>query len=344
MDPFDMMRRFAPKTNHELPEGLGYKLLIQPILHQRFQSAMFQIAEQHHRRRQYGQADGLLITGLSGAGKSTIIHTYCNEFPRTYEAQRTVIPVLLVPVPSSPTSRSLAAAILEAMGDRKSHVGTGPEKTTRLRELFQRCGVEMLFLDEFQHLLFAPNANAYRDVIDWLKNLLEGTHTGLVGCGLPIAEQAVKSNEQLTRRFSPVFSIKPFSQDVEDDFKEYRGILKVLETCLPLPSEVPLFEANLARRMHVASYGLLDYTIKILEGAVSAAGRAGIKSIALDVLAAGFRERVWRDVPDRLNPFHPESPLRPLDQYGEVFFQHTQLDTTGSPVAAKLGLRSKRGT
>ncbi|MBM3116411.1 TniB family NTP-binding protein [Jeongeupia naejangsanensis] len=341
MDPLDLMTRFAPTTPHGVPERLGYKLLVEPIRHRRFQNAMFQIAELHHRRRKYGQGGGLLMTGPSGAGKSTIIRTYDGEFPRSYEAQRTAIPVLLASVPSSPTVRSLAGAMLEAMGDRKSHRGTAPEKTTKLRELFERCGVEMLLLDEFQHLFYTPNVTAFRDVTDWLKNLLEDTHIGLVGCGLHVAEQVVTSNEQLARRFSQRLRIEPFSQDVEDDFREYRGILKALEACLPTPSEVPLHEANLARRMHVASYGLLDYTLKILEGAVSAANRAGIQSIALDVLSAGFRERVWRDVPDRLNPFHPESPLRPLDRPGEVFFQHTRLDTTGSPVAAKLGLRPK---
>ena len=93
----------------------------------------------------------------------------------------------------------------------------------------------------------------------------------------------------------------------------------------------------------MASYGLLDYVIKILEGAVSAATSSGMESIDLPALAAGFRGQVWRDVPERLNPFHMESPLRSLDRAGEVFHPYICRDLVGSPAARKLGLNLTRG-
>ena len=344
MDPLLMMQKFVPATGLASDQLLGYKLMLEPIFHRRFQNALFLIAELHHRRRTHGMGGGMLLIGPSGAGKSTILQTYEAEYPRAFGAQQTQIPVLVARVPSSPTVRSLAGAILEAMGDRKSHRGTAPEKTTRLVEFIKHCGVEMLLLDEFQHLFYTPSVTAFRDVTDWLKNLLESTGAGMVGCGLPAAELVIRSNEQLSRRFSQCIQINPFSLEDEADFIEYRGLLKGIASCLPMESEIPLYEANLARRIHTASFGLLDYTIKLLEGAVSAANLAGLRTLSLDVLAAGFRERIWKDVPDILNPFHPESPIRPLTQPGEVFYQHTRKDPVGSPVAVKLGLRtSKRG-
>lgn len=343
MDPLSMMIQFAPATGFASDKVLGYKLLLEPICHQRFRNALFQISELHHRRRTHGVGGGVLLIGPSGAGKSTILQAYEAEYPRTFGAQRTQIPVLVTRVPSSPTVRSLAGAILEAMGDRKSHRGTAPEKTTRLVEFIKHCGVEMLLLDEFQHLFYTPSVAAFRDVTDWLKNLLESTGLGMVGCGLPTAELVIRSNEQLSRRFSPSIPVDPFSLEDEADFIEYRGLLKAIASCLPMESEIPLYEANLARRIHTASFGLVDYTIKLLEGAVSAANLAGLNTLSLDVLAAGFRERIWKDVPDNLNPFHPESPLRPLTQPGEVFYQHTRKDPVGSPVAVKLGLWANKG-
>ncbi|WP_085277949.1 TniB family NTP-binding protein [Pseudogulbenkiania subflava] len=343
MDPLSMMIQFAPAGGFTSDKVLGYKLLLEPICHQRFRNALFQIAELHHRRRTHGAGGGVLLIGPSGAGKSTILEAYEAEYPRSFEGQRTHLPVLVAKVPSSPTVRSLAGAILEAMGDHKSHSGTAPEKTTRLVELIKRCGVEMLLLDEFQHLFYPPTVAAFRDVTDWLKNLLESTGLGMVGCGLPTAELVIRSNEQLSRRFSPSIPVDPFSLEDEADFIEFRGLLKAIASCLPMDSEIPLYEANLARRIHTASFGLVDYTIKLLEGAVSAANLAGLSTLSLDVLAAGFRERIWKDVPDSLNPFHPESPLRPLTQPGEVFYQHTRKDPVGSPVAVKLGLRANKG-
>ncbi|MBN9422242.1 MAG: hypothetical protein BGO63_07810 [Candidatus Accumulibacter sp. 66-26] len=323
--------------------GAGFKLVTKPLPHKRHREALSSIAELHQRRLAHGVGEGLLLSGPSGAGKSTILRAYHAAYPRTHEAERTHIPVLLVKVPSSPTTKSLAGAILTALGKKNAHRGTAPEKTTWIYDLFAKCGVEIVLLDEFQHLFYPPSLAAFRDITDWLKNFLEDTQVGLVGSGLPAAELVVDSNEQLARRFSERIRITPFSYDDADDFLEFRGILKALATHLPLPTETPLFEANLARRFHVGSYGLLDYAVKILEGAVSVAAAAELGCIDLSVLAAGFRNRVWRDVPERLNPFHPESLLRPLDRVGEVFYLHTRQDAVGSPFARRLGMNLAKG-
>ncbi|GAB1394764.1 hypothetical protein MASR1M60_29280 [Rhodocyclaceae bacterium] len=344
MDPITLLSRYTPgdRVHPDLP-GQGFKLILDPLPHRRYREAMHAMAELHVRRRKYGVGGGLLLTGPSGAGKSTMVRAYLGNFPRVHEAERTHIPVLLVSVPSSPTSRSLASAILEALGYKKAHRGTAPEMTARIHELFARCGVEMVLLDEFQHLFYAPTLNAFRDVTDWLKNFLEATRVGMVACGLPAAEAVVGSNEQLARRFSARIRVAPFAFDQVEDSQEFRGVLKALGTYLPIPSGTPLHESNLARRIHVGSYGLIDYVIKILEGSVSVAASAGLDSLDLQTLAAGFRNRVWRDVPERLNPFHPESVLRPLDRSGEVFQLHTRQDLVGSPVARKLGMNLTKG-
>ncbi|MEJ2795120.1 TniB family NTP-binding protein [Iodobacter sp. LRB] len=343
MDPIQIMAQFAPAEGSETQALLGFRLNTRPILHRRFRSGIFQIADLHQRQLHRTQGSGMSLCGISGVGKSTIIRSYETQFPRVFEQHRTRIPVLFVAVPSAPTVRSLAGAILEAMGDQKSHRGSGPEKTTRIRQFFKRCGVELLLLDEFQHIFYAPTATAFRDLTDWLKNLLEETGVGIVACGLRASEFVIDSNEQLARRFSQRVRIEPFSFEDEADFKEFRGILRELEAGLPIPPATPLHESNLARRFWIGSYGLLDYVIKILEGAISVANLANVGTLDLDVYAAGFRNRVWRDVPDRLNPFHVESPLRPLDRPGELFHLHVRQEIVGSPVANKLGLSPGKG-
>lgn len=344
MDPISIITRYSSGDSVSSDsQGHGFKLVADPLPHRRYKEAMCAIAELHQCRRLHGLGGGLLITGPSGVGKSTVVKAYQSLFQREHQPGRTYIPVLRVSVPPSPTSRSLAGAILLALGQKNAHRGTAPEKTDKIYELFPPCGVEMLLFDEFHHLFYAPTLNAFRDVTDWLKNFLEATKVGMAGCGLSAAEAVVNSNEQLARRFSARIPITPFAFDQTEDFQEFRGILKAFESLLPLPVEVPLYEANLARRFHVGSYGLLDYVVKILEGGVAAATSAGLERLDLPAFAAGFRNRVWRDVPDRLNPFHPQSLLRPLDRPGEVFYLHTRRDLIGSPVARKLGMNLTRG-
>ena len=183
MDPVSVMARYAP-GDRVLPgsPGQGFRFVLEaPLPHQRFKHGMYAIAELHQRRCTYGIGGGLLLSGPSGAGKSTLIKAYHAQFPRQHEEGRTRIPVLLVTVPSSPTSKSLACAILESLGQKKAHRGSAPEKTAVIHTLFERCGVEMVLLDEFHHLFYAPSLNAFRDVTDWLKNLFEETGVGLVG-------------------------------------------------------------------------------------------------------------------------------------------------------------------
>lgn len=346
-NPVDLIARYAPFGEGEAPPSdstlWGFKLQSTPIPHRRFREGMCRLAELHHGRRAYQAGGGLLLIGPSGAGKSTLIEHYESLYPRVHEAEGTRIPVLRVSVPSSPSAKSLAEAILVALKDPKAHRGTASEKTERIEALLVRCGVELILLDEFQHLIYTPALTGFRDVTDWLKRLISNTNVGIVACGLPEAALVVESNEQLARRFSARIQLTPFALDDEDDFREFRGLLRSLQELLPLPVETPLFEANLARRMHVACYGLLDYLGKVLEGAVSAAVAAHLTHIDLLALAAGFRNRVWSAVPDRLNPFHPESLLRPLNRHGEVFYLHTQHNPVGSPLAKRMGLTAAKG-
>lgn len=344
MDPLLLMNRFAPDNGKVSGNGnLGFSLKIDPIPHRRYRDAMFRIAELHLRRRRHGTKAGLLIMAPSGAGKSTLAETYEASFPRQHEAERTYIPVLLVSVPSSPTSRSLAGAILEKLGAHRLLRGSSPERTAAIINLIRKCGIELVILNEAQHLFYPPTVVAFRDLTDWLKSFMDESGVSIIAFGLPAAELVIDSNEQLHRRFSERVSLPPFSLSDEEDFREFRGILRAYEAKLPLPLETPLHEANLARRMHFASYGLLDYVVKTLEGAVYSATLCGKESIDLAALANGFRDRVWKNVPDILNPFFPESPLRPLDRPGEFFEKHLMLDPIGSPVARKLGLNLSRG-
>lgn len=321
----------------------GFRLDSNPIQHKRFDSGLHSLTELHYARRTSGRGSGLLITGPSGAGKTVLVSSYSSQFLPESTLGRTKIPVLLVTVPSSPTSNSLSEAILIALGYPKASRGSGPQKTLIIHEFFQRCDVELLILDEFQHLFYAPTIVHFRDVTDWLKNLISLTNVAVVACGLPEAQSVVDANEQLARRFSARFTLSPFALGDESDFGEFRSVLKLLQGSMPIGTETPLYEANMARRILVASYGLLDYVAKVIEGAVSVAARLGATEVDLEILAAGFRERIWREVPDRLNPFHPHSPLRPLDRSGEVFYLHTCNDHVGSAVSRRSSLKAVKG-
>lgn len=348
MNPIDILKKYTEGllrcSGQDVAETYGFGLRHIILPHTRFRITLIRIAELHYYTVQNKVGGGLLIIGPSGIGKSSALKLYHQLSPKIQESQFTRIPVLLVITPASPTVKNMAEAILTAMNDPMATRGSAEEKTLRIYQLFERCKVELLLIDEFQHFFYAHTIVEFRRITDWLKNFISVTDTAVVLCGLPEAEMVVQSNEQLARRFSSKYTLTPFNLDPKEDFNEFRGILRSLQEALPLPVEIPLHEANMARRFLVASNGLLDYVRKILEGAVSIAGAAGHQSLDLPVFAAGFKKEVWIDVGDRLNPFHPESPLRALNRPGEPFYASHKRHTIGSPLARRLNLSSERST
>ena len=342
MNPIDIINKFAKPSDENkqmsaiaLDVATSFSLRKTLLLHNRFTQAITQIAELHQYSKSNNVGGGFLITGPSGVGKSTILEHYLEYFPKEYAQHKTIIRVLHVVTPASPTVKSLAEAILLALGDPMAQRGSAEEKTFRIYQLLKACEVEILFIDEIQHFYYAHTVIEFRRITDWLKNMISLSGLAVVLFGLPEAEMVVFSNEQLARRFSSRLHISPFKADDEEDFVEFRAALKGLQQVLPLAVDAPLFEANLARRFLVASNGVLDYVRKILEGAVVIAGRAGLQKLDLSTYAAGFRNNIWPEVSDRLNPFHPESPLRLLNKSGEPFYPGDKRNAIGSPLARR---------
>lgn len=113
------------------------------------------------------------IVGESGGGKTTIIDHFERLHPRIDHAWGMEVPVLLAKVPSRPTVKSLAETLLYALGDPLWLRGNTVSKSIRLRELFKRCRVRLLALDEFQHFVDVRRASIPNEVADWLKEQVE---------------------------------------------------------------------------------------------------------------------------------------------------------------------------
>lgn len=293
----------------------------------------------HQRARASGFAGGLLITGFTGSGKTTVKKEYASRFPRRDEGDRTCIPVLCVDTPSAPTAKSLAEAILIELGDAMSYRGTAEQKTQRIYHLFKLCKVELLIIDEFQQFFEHGRRNEIGRVTDWLKNMLNNAGIPVVLIGLPYSDQVLRLNVQLARRFSSRHYLRPFRFGTPEDVLEFRGILGAIENKLPLPS-ISLSSPELAQRFYYATYGLMDFIGKIIDGAVMLSYRHGYKRLDELVFAEAFEEEVWRDAPKELNPFvaKPEH-LRPLNKTGEPFALIESSPVSG---AGRMGTSPKR--
>lgn len=330
----------APPPNPHINFTLRGKVLEYPG----FASAVRRLAKAHGRFRKTRAAHGLAFVGQSGSGKTTVIDYYARNFPfREHETGRHM-PVVKVLTPESPTVKTLAHAFLDAMAVPDLAKGSAQDMTNRFIEYVRRCGVEMLIIDEFQHFLEGGrDTKKARSVSDWLKNLLSECQVVVVLVGLPKSILALNINEQLRRRFGAAHEMKPFGYVTAHEQRDFQDLLANLQTCLPCPC-VALDTPEIAGRFYFGSMGLIDYVIKILDGAVSAGGSGPSGKLVLGDFAQAFREEVWNACPDALNPFVPGATLRPLRQRNEPFEGWDDIEQyTLSRAAAKVAGQQTSG-
>lgn len=288
------------------------------VFYRRFIAAIDEISRVHRRGVLLKVSDSLQIVGQTGSGKTSLAKWYEDQFPRTEQDGQMRIRVLRVETPECPTVKSSAEAILVALGDPWAHKGTATEKTERIKHLCEKCGVELLIIDEIQHFIEGNRHAELLRVTDWLKTLINRLCIPVVLVGLPRSIAVTRSNTQLRRRFAAPYYLAPFAFTTPEEQREFRGLLKALGRDLPKGS-VKISAPEEALRFFYASCGLTDYVVKLLDDAVSRGGSGPGGAVTRADFAAAFSRVIWCDAPERLNPFNPKAQLRPLTRPDEPF-------------------------
>ncbi len=104
------------------------------------------------RFRSFGQARCFLLGGISGAGKTSCLNWYAFHHLPTVESTHNHVPVIKIDAPvSNRAPKLLFLRMLMACG--AGGIRGDEEHYLQLLELyFQRCGVELLIVDEVEHI------------------------------------------------------------------------------------------------------------------------------------------------------------------------------------------------
>ncbi|MEH2231161.1 MAG: TniB family NTP-binding protein [Nostoc sp.] len=248
------------------------------------------------------EPDCLFLQGETGTGKTTIFRSYIQESPRYETATGTVVPILSVTIPSPATVKSVVTKLLWELGDPAYDKGTVGSQTIRLIGLMKDCGVELIFLDEFQHFIDRDSAKVLKTVSDWLKNLILDAKVPIILIGLPESNAVFNFNSQLSRRFTNRYTLSPFEWKA-DSGKEFRTFLHAVELQLPLSDESCLASEEMSLRFYYASDGVVAYVMKLIRYGTYLALSQGLEKLDLNVLATAFDKYVKADKLHKHNPF-----------------------------------------
>jgi len=301
-DRGDEMGRRKNYSDMSLTERIGLVERIY-VVYPRLQAIVNRITERHELSKLSGEPTGFFVTGPPGVGKTTLLRHYLGLHPRSRNEEGLRVPVLTCTTPRPATAKSLAGMLLHNLGDPAATRGTTIGQTIRLYKLMEKCQVEFLILDEFQHFIDMESQRILLNVSDWLKNLLDETHLPMLLMGLPHSDDVLAANPQLERRFSSRQRLEPFGCKTAGEWNEFRSLLARVDELLPLNQSSHLADESMAMRLFYASRGVISSVMKIVRRATLLAIKGMKESLSMELLSLAYKEELEGKSRARSNPF-----------------------------------------
>ncbi len=228
------------------------------------------LLEQTHQQA-FGLNMGLLITGLSGVGKTFLAKKHQDRFPTTKTPETTIYPVLYVKLTETKTATDLLLQIVKSL---TKVLGKNNNKAfivqERLSVLLSAHRVKLIIIDEIQECLTDIDGITSQRMAKQLAAIIDNNpEVALVLFGTPVASrllklkygkstQRLKGEEQLSRRFlsEQTLNIIPSRCECWLNCCNYVAKQFQLETfCL---NQKPMLN-----RLHVATLGKIGLLTKL---------------------------------------------------------------------------------
>jgi hypothetical protein len=178
--------------------------------------------------------------------------------------------------------------------------------TTRLVGLIRDCGVELVALDEFQHLIDSRTNHILRQVSDWLKSLIKKSGKPFLVVGIEgMVETILDANPQLRRLFAVREKLEPFVWDASDigTCKEFSRFVRYAEKAAGRRLTGELSRMDMLYRVHYATDGVVGNVMNLIFNATISAVEQGRECIDLPVISHTFQNRLAKHLRGKVDPF-----------------------------------------
>ncbi len=253
---------------------------------------------------QAGEPSCMVLEGVTGAGKSTLVKAYAANYPR-YEAEDgTRIPIFYAETPSPVTVKGISSHLLAELGDPAAHRGTLQNMNARLIYYLRICEVQLVILDDFHHLIDSETNRILAKVSDWLKVLIKETGIPFLVVGIEDSvERILKANQQLSRLFAVREKLLPFSLSSEAEAKDFKRFLEFAQVKVDKRIQHGLSQDEFVSRMFFATEGVVANIMNLVRFAALLCEKRQEAVITLEVLDLAFNKRLQRHLDKPPNPF-----------------------------------------
>ena len=173
--------------------------------------------------------EGRAVVEKTGAGKTTILKRLASETNATPTADGAINPyrVVYIEMKVAGTLNMLIRRILKKVGDPNWNKGNADDVRDRLEIAFEERKVELLIVDEVQHLKGASKDKLA--IADELKGLLDSGIVPVVFAGTEKAKEFFEENVELAGRLGDLLDLSPAKRGSRTDRKNFRDFCRALD-------------------------------------------------------------------------------------------------------------------
>jgi type II secretory pathway predicted ATPase ExeA len=250
-----------------------------------------------------GDPECMIVTGDTGAGKTSLIKKYLELNSRKESYEGTVIPVLSTTLPGEANSVALFQQILTDLGHPYPFESNNEVQLRKqIKDLARNCRLELIIVDEFQHLIERKSLKILKETANSIKSLIVDTKIPIALFGMPYSSVILDSVSQLSSRFERRRTLSPFRISTEEQRNKYLILLSFFEDLMDLPEPSNFPSEDMFRRLYAYSSGNFKKLKNLLNAAYKAALENGELYISKQRLAEEARSRN-SDLTDDGNPF-----------------------------------------
>lgn len=296
------------------------------VPHTNFDDTLKKVLKRIERNigRKRGQRS-LLVTGLAGAGKTTLIDKILERFPKVKDGCKfelddgTVgvcdsIPVVHAECPTKPSEKAIVTRLLKTMGDPLASKRRDLEDLKDLLRKYLKAGeTAAVIFDESQR----PTDRKGKILQGEIATLFQEIHNE--GCvvilvGLARAEALLDGDTQVERRWARPLRLAQYQwgglEEGEgfgpDSRYIFMGLLKAVANVVEFEwsKDIDFNQEESAFRFYYATQGLVGYLKVLMRGAIDVLEETDGRTITSGVLAEAF-EAEFRSEPKTGNLQNP---------------------------------------
>lgn len=269
---------------------------------------------------------GVLVLGGSGAGKSKLVEVLHAAVHRHYwrdDPEKTVMPVLSLRIPERCTPFELHSSILKKLETLPSSAKRAAEAKERAHEGLVTTETRLILVDDFQDIPLRRSTRGIDQVGGSIRDLMDSKPAVWVFFGTKESMVVRSSMSQLIKRIKYIHRLDYFDINNDTSVKRFIRVLVDLDKWLPLAEPSCFIEKEFPGLMFLATSGIFDYLISLLDQCVKIAWESGRESIQREDLIKGFL-KLHGQIPAGSNPFEPGFIPHTLNRQWEPFEAHCE--------------------